>query len=140
MAKKRGEGTGSLSNQYGRIWIEEEVLGALAGLATAECYGVVGLAPRGFTEGLAEILHRDSISRGVKVEWQGEQLLIEVNVVVGYGTRIPEVARNIMSRVKYLVEELTGLTVGRVDVFVRSVQVTESKVLSRRGGEKFYGK
>ena len=127
MAKKREEGSFILEAQQGRIYIEEEVVAALAGLATAECYGVVGLAPRGFSEGLAEILHRDSISRGVKVEGQEGKLSVEVNVVIGYGTRISEVARNIMSTVKYTVEDLTGLKVGKVDVFVRSVQVTEGK-------------
>ncbi|NPV91386.1 MAG: Asp23/Gls24 family envelope stress response protein [Firmicutes bacterium] len=112
-----------LNNQWGSIFIAEEVVATIAGLATTECYGVVGMAPRTWSEGITDILGRDSLSKGVEVIWENERLRIEVHIVVGYGTRISEVARNIISQVKYRVTGCIEMPVDWVTVNVRSVKV-----------------
>ena len=112
-----------LNNQWGSIFIAEEVVATIAGLATTECYGVVGMAPRRWSDGITDILGRDSLSKGVEVIWENDQLQVEVHIVVGYGTRISEVARNVISQVKYRVTECIELPVDWVTVNIRSVKV-----------------
>ena len=111
------------SNPLGKIYISEEAIATLAGLATNESYGVVGMVSRRFSDGLTELLGRESLGRGVEVVWQDQQLYIEVHVVVSYGTRISEVARNVISRVHYTVQKYTELPIAWVTVNVRSIKI-----------------
>lgn len=123
MAPRKAENPIAIENHLGKIYITEEVIATLAGLATNESYGVVGMASRRFSDGITEILGRESLSRGVEVLWQDKKLHIGVHIVVGYGTRISEVARNVISQVQYQVTKSTGLKVAWVTVNVRSVRV-----------------
>lgn len=113
----------AISTHLGKIYIAEEAIATLAGLATNECYGVVGMASRRLSDGITEILGRDSLSRGVDVLWQDDKLHIEVHIVVGYGTRISEVSRNVISQVHYQVAKYTELPIAWVTVNVRSVRL-----------------
>jgi uncharacterized alkaline shock family protein YloU len=117
----------SIKNDYGMITLAEEVVTSIVGLAASECYGVVGMAPRRMTEDLGDILKRDSLGRGVEVEWKDGKLFIKVFITVGYGTRISEVANNVIRQVHYSVEHITGLSVGQVNVMVRGVRVMNGK-------------
>jgi len=112
-----------IQNELGRLSLSEEVIATIAGVAATECYGVVGMASRRMTDGIAELLGRENLSRGVDVAIEDGKAVITVNVVVGYGTRITEVARNMVDKVKYSVESATGLKVSRVKVNVQGVKV-----------------
>ena len=85
------------------------------------------MASRKLSDDLSEILGRDSLERGVLAEWLDEKLNIQVFIVVEYGTRISEVANNVIRQVHYSVSELTGLPVNEVKVVVRGVRVVNSK-------------
>lgn len=122
---------GDMNSQLGAINISQEVLGSIAGNAATECYGLVGMASRNLQDGIAELLGRDAVSKGVEVKLEGDQVVIELYIIVEYGVRISEVARNIMERVKYTVENLTGLKVNGVNVNVQGVRV---------GGKQIRGK
>ncbi len=115
--------TDGITTRYGRIIIDEEVAATIAGIAATECYGVVGMASRRIKDGIAELLGRENLARGVKVTFDDGQAIITVNIVVGYGIRISEVAHNVMHKVKYMVENLTGLRVARVKINVQGVKV-----------------
>jgi len=119
--------THRIESGYGDIILSEGVLARLVGMATTECYGVAGMAPRNLGDGLAAILGRESLARGVVVERveQDHSLDISVNIVVGYGVNIGEVARNIKEKVVYVVDHCTGLSVERVNVNVQGVKVDE---------------
>lgn len=118
--------------EYGNIAIGEEVIATLAGAAAMECYGIVGMASRRLTDGFVELLGRDNWSRGVEVKVDGNEVYIALHIIVSYGVRISEVAKNVMQKVKYAVERITGLTVARVDVYVQGVQLSQA----RPGGQK----
>ncbi|MDI3538316.1 MAG: hypothetical protein PWP12_232 [Bacillota bacterium] len=118
--------------EYGNIAIGDEVIATLAGAAALECYGIVGMASRRLTDGFVELLGRDNWSRGVEVKIDGDQVHITLHIIVSYGVRISEVARNVMQKVKYAVERVTGLNVVRVDVYVQGVQLSQA----RPGGQK----
>lgn len=112
-----------ITNQLGNIIFSEELIANLAGLAAIECYGLVGMASRKLKDGIAELVGRDNLARGVRVVVEENQLTIDLFVIVGYGTKISEVAVNVMEKVKYTVEKTTGLTVAQVNVNVQGVKV-----------------
>ncbi len=110
----------------GVIDISKEVIASLSGIATTECFGVVGMvSSRIFSDGISDLLKRETLSKGVDVAVKDDKLYIRVNVVVGYGNRVSTVAENIIDRVKYAVESATGLTVDSVDVHVQGVRIVD---------------
>lgn len=111
------------TTQYGEVNISEEVLATIAGLATTECYGLVGMASKNAKDGLVELLKRENLAKGVKVTAEGEEIIIDLYIIVEFGTKISTVADNIISKVKYTVENLTGLKVKKVNINVQGVRV-----------------
>ncbi|HEY4867424.1 MAG: Asp23/Gls24 family envelope stress response protein [Candidatus Dormibacteraeota bacterium] len=107
--------------ERGRIEVFPAVVGAIAGHAATECYGVMGMAARGLREGVATLLRRENVHRGVEVREVDGQLAIDVYVVVQYGTRITEVAHNLQGAVRFEVERTVGVPVAEVNVFVQGV-------------------
>jgi len=114
-----------MENELGKVVISEELLSTLAGVAAVECYGLVGMASRKLSDGIAELLGKDNLSKGVEAKLEGELLTVNLYIIVSYGTKIPEVAVNVMEKVKYTLEQFTGLTVSAVNVFVQGVRVVD---------------
>lgn len=104
----------------GNIQIAPEVIEIIAGLATIEVEGVAGMSG-GFAGGIAELLGRKNLSKGVKVEVGQREAAVDVSIIVVYGTKIPEVAANIQNNVKRSIEMMTGLHVVEVNVHVHDV-------------------
>ncbi len=113
----------SVLTQLGRISVSDDVLASIAGIAATECYGLVGMASRTLTDGIAELLGYDNVARGVEIDSSGEDLRIRLYIIVEYGTRITEVAHNVMDKVQYVLEKSTGLKVAEVNVTVHGVRV-----------------
>ena len=112
------------SNENGNINYSEEVLSKIVGLATMECYGVVGMVSRNAGEGLWQLMGNENLSKGVKIELTDEdKLQIELFVMVEYGTKISVIANNIIQKVRYSVENYTGLKVSSLTVNVQAVRV-----------------
>jgi len=113
-----------INSDNGIINIDEQVVATLAGLAAIECYGIVGMASRHqIRDGLTEILRRENYARGVIVRNLGEEVHIDMYVIVGYGTKISEVAYQVQSKVKYTLKKTVGLTIKSVNIFVQGVRV-----------------
>ncbi|ASW42961.1 Asp23/Gls24 family envelope stress response protein [Clostridium isatidis] len=111
------------SNEIGNIQYSEEVLAKIVGLSTMECYGVVGMVSKNATEGLWELMRIENLSKGVKLKFDDNKLIIELFVMVEYGTKISVIASNIIQKVRYSVENFTGLKVSSVTVNVQAVRV-----------------
>jgi uncharacterized alkaline shock family protein YloU len=109
----------------GKIEVSPKAISHIASRAAQASYGVVGLASRHARPGLAELLHREEEYKGVEVKFSGDQVVIDLYVVIEYGTRISEVARNIMSNTKFAVESALGVPVVRVNVNVQGIRVSE---------------
>ena len=109
------------SRDRGRVEVFPSVVAAVAGHAAVACYGVMGMSARGLRDGVALLLRRDNLHRGVDVRELNGQLVIDVYVIVEYGTRIKAVAQNLQSTVRFEVERLLGVPVGEVNVFVQGV-------------------
>lgn len=111
------------SNELGNIHYSEDVLAKIVGLSTMECYGVVGMVSKNATEGLWELMRIENLSKGVKLKANEDKLIVELYVMVEYGTKISEIANNIIQKVRYSVENFTGLKVSSVTVNVQAVRV-----------------
>lgn len=108
------------STDMGNIRIANEVIEIIAGLAATEVVGVAGMSG-GVAGGIAELLGRKNLSKGVKVEVGQKQCAVDVSIVADYGVRIPEVAGEIQDNVKRAIESMTGLEVVEVNVHVLGV-------------------
>jgi uncharacterized alkaline shock family protein YloU len=115
---------GNFTTALGKVEISDSVIAIIAGTAASECYGLVGMAARNVQDGLIDLLRQEHYERGVEVEAKGEELIIRLHIVVEYGTKISEVAHNVMQRVKYAVETACGIPVRQIDVRVEGVRVT----------------
>jgi uncharacterized alkaline shock family protein YloU len=112
-----------ITNGRGYVGYSEEVLANIVGLSTMECYGVVGMASKNATDGLWELLKGENLSKGVKIHFKNNELYIELYVVVEYGTKISVIANNIIQKIRYNVENYTGIKVSTVTVNVQGVRV-----------------
>lgn len=106
--------------EMGNIQIAPEVIEIIAGLATVEVEGVAGMSG-GFASGMAELLGRKNLSKGVKVEVGQKEAAIDVSIIIEYGHRIPVVASEIQRNVKQAIESMTGLDVVEVNVHIHGV-------------------
>lgn len=114
-------------SRSGKIEISPTAIASIASQAVLSSYGVVGIAPRNLMSGLAELLYRNS-KRGVEVKLVDNQIVIDVYVVLEYGTRISTVAHNIMSSVKFSVEKALGVPVSQVNVHVQGLRVSDMDI------------
>ncbi len=113
------------ATEWGRIEISPMAVATLASQAILNCYGVVGLASPSLCHGIVELLQREHRHRGVEVRMVDDQIIIDLYVIIEYGTRISEVAQNIMRNVKFRVEKSLGVPVAQVNVHVQGLRVSD---------------
>ena len=107
--------------QNSGIQIADDVVAVIAGVAVSEVLGVAGMSG-GFAGGITEVLSgKKNLAKGIKVDVGEKETKIDVNIIVEYGSRIPDVAFEIQNRVKKAVESMTGLKVIEVNVHVQGV-------------------
>jgi uncharacterized alkaline shock family protein YloU len=107
----------------GKIDISSATIATIANQAVVQCYGVVGMASKNLVNGIAQLLSRDN-RRGVEVKVDGEQIVIDVYVIVEYGVRVRAVAESIQQTVKFHVEKTLGLPVHAVNVTIQGLRMT----------------
>ncbi len=108
------------------IKIADDVVAVIAGVAVSEVQGVYEMSG-GFAGGISEVLSgKKNLAKGIKVEINEKTTKIDVNIIVEYGTRIPDVAFEIQNKVKKAVETMTGLTVSEVNVHVQGVNTSNA--------------
>ena len=113
------------SNSYGKIFITDEAIEAVASKVSLECYGVVDLVAKKFSDNLRELFKKKKshIGRGVKVLTVDNKIYIDLYVILKYGVSINAVAESLKSSVKYSIEKFTGMLVDSVNVNVLGVRV-----------------
>ena len=104
-------------NGEGQISFADDVVAVIAGLAAIEIDGVVAMSG-GVADGIAEMLGRKNLTRGVKVEVGSSEAAIDLDLIARYGACIPEVARKVQENVKTAVQNMTNVTVSRVDLVI----------------------
>jgi uncharacterized alkaline shock family protein YloU len=114
---------GNIMKDNGNIYYTEEALANIVGISTMECYGVVGMALKDAKDGFWQLIKNDGLNRGVKIHSKENQLFIELYIIVEYGTKISVISNNIIKKIKYNVENYTGLNVAAITVNVQGVRV-----------------
>ena len=108
----------------GKIEESPRAIASIASEAVLSCYGIVGMSAATLRDGIAEILQVDNYHRGVEVDVMGDRIVIDLYVVIEYGTRISEVSHNVMQSVKFSVERALGMPVAEVNVRVQGLRVS----------------
>lgn len=114
-----------IENHLGTIDISHEYFVNIVGHTATECFGVAGMSVSGPAQGIRNVLTRkqDNIDKGVRVRCADGALTIDLHIVVTYGVNIPAIVKSIVNKVRYVVEDSTGLHVSKVNVFVDSMKV-----------------
>lgn len=117
---------GCKATDLGMITIEPEVIAKYAGTVAVECFGIVGMATVSMKDGLVKLLRRESLTRGIQVRIsEDDKLTLDFHVIISYGVSISAVAENLISNVKYKVEEFTGMSVDKINICVEGVRVID---------------
>ena len=128
-------GEEEIALENSNIKIADDVVAVIAGVAVSEVQGVYEMSG-GFAGGISEVLSgKKNLSKGIKVDADEKEVRIDVNIIVEYGSRIPDVAYEIQTRVKKSVENMTGLKVSEVNVHVQGVK-TEKEVEEKEENEE----
>ncbi len=115
-----------MENRYGTIEVSQEYFSYLVGNAVSACYGVAGMVRSGPKQGLRSMLSRRAYADdGVHVREEGERLIVDIHISVIFGMNISAIAKSIVHKVRYTVEEATGLSVKKVNVFVDKIKPEE---------------
>ena len=122
------ENNGEVTLENTNIKIADDVIAVIAGAAASEVSGVASMAG-GFAGGISEVFSgKKNFAKGIKVETGDKETKIDVNIIVEYGVRIPDVAYEIQTRVKKAVEGMTGLKVSEVNVHIQGVKTQQENV------------
>lgn len=109
--------------QLGTINISPNTIATVAGIATMQCFGVVGMASRNLQDGISELLTgKDNLTKGIEVVIDEDEVRVDLYIIVEYGVRIQEVARNVIENVRYAIENQLGLDSLKINVIVQSVR------------------
>ena len=111
------------TTDLGVVTVNDEVIVRVAGYAALDCYGIVGMASKRSTDGIVQLMGKENLGRGIKIKPSSDRVDIDLFIVVEYGISISAVADAIIETVKYKVEHLTGVPVGRVNVCVEDIRV-----------------
>ena len=114
-----------MNTHLGNISIDSDVIANYAGSVAIECIGVVGMASVNVKDGLVKLLKLNDLSRGVTVHVDNAGLTIDFHLIVAYGVNILAVSDNLISNVKYKVEEFTGFPIEEINIFVEGVRVID---------------
>lgn len=117
---------GSMSTEYGIVTIDPEVIAKYAGSVAVECFGIVGMAAVSVKDGLVKLLKKDSLTKGIHVTIsEDNSIQLDFHVIVAYGVSISAVTENLMSNVKYKVEEFAGMSVEKMNIYIEGVRVID---------------
>ena len=102
---------GKLNSNLGDVYIDNAVIAKCAGTIAIECFGIVGMATVSVADGIVKLVKRENLAKGINVEVDEDNNLT--------------IADNLVSNVKYQVEEITGLSVKKINIFVEGVRVID---------------
>ena len=109
-------------NENGSVNVSTNVYTDIAGTAASNCFGVKGMAARSVTDGVYHLLRKESMSKGVRVEFhEDDSISIDLHIIVDNGVNLTAVGNSIISEVRYVVNKCTGTQVRAVNVFIDSM-------------------
>lgn len=116
---------GRMDTELGSILIDTDVIATYAGSVAVECFGIVGMAAVNMKDGIVKLLKKESLRHGISVSLSDNKISLDFHVIVSYGVSISAVADNLISNVKYKVEEFTGMEIGKINIYVEGVRTID---------------
>ena len=116
---------GSMDTHLGNIMVDPDVIAQYAGSVAVECFGIVGMTNINITDGIAGLLKKENIKKGIRVKFINNRLYLDFHIIIAYGINVITVTDNLISNVKYKVEKFTGLEVEKINIFVEGVRVID---------------
>jgi uncharacterized alkaline shock family protein YloU len=107
----------------GTVYVSERAIATIAYQSALESYGVVGLAAKSIVEDLANVLVKEPL-HGVDVHYDGNSIVVDLYIIIEYGTRLKSVASSVADSVKFQVEKAIGLQVSQVNIHVRGLRIS----------------
>ena len=112
------------TNEQGSVNVRANVYSDIAGTAASNCFGVKGMAARSVSDGVYHLLRKESMSKGVRVEFHEDNTIsIDLHIMVDNGVNLNAVGASIISEVRYVVAKCTGTEVRAVNVYVDSMMI-----------------
>ena len=112
------------TNEQGSVNVNANVYSDIAGTAASNCFGVKGMAARSVSDGVYHLLRKESMSKGVRVEFhEDDTISIDLHIMVDNGVNLNAVGASIISEVRYVVAKCTGTEVRAVNVYVDSMMI-----------------
>ena len=115
----------SMNTHMGSVSINSDVIAQYAGAVAMECFGIVGMAGLNVKDGIVKLLKLEDIKRGIIVSVKNNKLNIDFHIIVAYGVNVQSVSENLISTVKYKVEEFAGIEVSKINIYVEGVKVID---------------
>ncbi len=117
---------GRIDTDLGTVTVTPEVIARYAGTVAVECFGIVGMATVNMKDGFVQLLKRDSLTKGIRVSITEENhITLDFHIIVSYGVSICAVTDNLISNVKYKVEEFAGMPVDKINIYIEGVRVID---------------
>ena len=107
----------------GSIHVSPQAIATIAYNAAMRSYGVVGMASKNIVDGLAQVLVKDP-THGIEVQYDGQQIDIDIYIIIEYGTRIKSVANSVANTVRYNVEKALGLPINEINIHVQGLRIS----------------
>ena len=115
-----------INNDLGHVSISDDVIASVAGGTAVSCYGIIGMASKNqVKDGITEILGKENYSKGIIVKKDDGKLIIDLYIIVMYGTKNSEIANNVQTSVKYQIEKTLGVKVDEVNIFIQGIKVNK---------------
>ena len=112
------------NNENGSVCIEAGVYTEIVGTAASNCFGVKGMAARSVKDGVYHLLRKESVGKGVNVEFHDDGTIsVDLHIVVDNGVNLNAVGASIISEVRYVVTKCTGTEVRAVNVYIDSMMI-----------------
>ena len=119
---------GRIDSGLGQIVIDTDVIATYAGSVAVECFGIVGMAAVSMKDGLVKLLRMESLKHGISVKiTEDNKIRLNFHVIVAYGVNISTIADNLVSNVKYKVEDFTGMEIDKINIYVEGGTRVEYK-------------
>lgn len=113
-----------IDNYLGFIEISNEYFSNLIGKSVSECFGVKGMVSSSAAQKIKSLISKSDITdKGIQVKNEDGKLIVDIHIEVSYGVNISAIVKSIIGKVRYVVEEATGLTVSKVNVYVDAISV-----------------
>ena len=123
-----------VEEQKGTVTFANEVVSTIAGIAACDIPGVAGMSG-GLKDGIVDLLGKKNLSKGVKITLKDDTVVADIQIVVDYGVKVPEVCAKIQESVISAIETMTGLRVAAVNVLVQDLKLKDPAALAEKNAE-----